>query len=96
MTLSLIDDLDEILAEDDHGIFYTHEGIEYQGIFNKEFYEQDVGTAGIASSEPVLYASSRDSSDIEIDDNINIASKTYTVVHKEPDNQGLIRITLNG
>jgi hypothetical protein len=96
MPIDFGDDLDEMLSTDDHGVSASYNGSTFEGILNQEYYQQDVGTAGIASSKPVFYTRSSNLVDLEEGEIFSIGDRDYSVAHFEPDGQGLTMVVLNG
>lgn len=96
MAIDLASDLTEMLSSDDFGTAATYNAATVYGIFTEEYLEQDVGTAGISSTEPVFYAHTSALSGLSDGDTITISSTDYTVAHFEADGEGLTRVVLNG
>lgn len=96
MSIDMISDLAECLSSDDHGVICRYKGAEFSGIFNKEYFEQEAGFAGIASSEPVLYVGSDDIKGIVRGATITVDGIDFTVATIEPDGTGLTVLMLNG
>lgn len=101
MTIDFDADLSEMISSDDHAIKFTvgSSTTEYEGIFNREFFLQDGGTTGMASSEPMLYVKSSLVQSLSIAEGtkITIASESFTVRVPESDGNGVtcLVMTLN-
>lgn len=90
-------DLLEMLSEDDHGISFFYRGQTFEGILNREYLAQDIGSAGFESAQTVLYARAVDLDGVEQGDDvedIGIDNKWFEIVEREPDGTGLIMLRL--
>lgn len=96
MSIDFNADLSEMLDADDHGVSITWNSSTFEGILNKEFYLQEGGSVGGATSEPVVYVKSSDVSGIAENDPITVDGAPYTVALPEADGTGLTAIKLNG
>lgn len=85
------DDMQEIFSEDDFGIVFTYDSVEYNGILTELFFEDDTGTAGINGDRPVLYTT------VEIPRNtvLNLDGKDYEVIQPQPNNRNMVMLVLH-
>lgn len=98
MAIDFADDLDEMLSSDDHGVSVTWNAATFDGIFNKEYFTEEGGQVGTASSEPMLYVRSTNVNGIAEEDEITIDGDSYFVEDFEPDGTGvtMIRVSTDG
>ena len=96
MAIDFDADLDEMFDSDDHGVVVTKfDASTFEGIFNNEFYAQDVGSVGFDSNEQALYAATSSVSGVSKGDKLTIESIDYIVASLEPDGTGMTRLVLH-
>jgi hypothetical protein len=85
------DDMNEIFSEDDFGIVFTYNSVEYNGILTELFYEEDIETAGVGGSQPVLYTT------IEIPRNtvLTLDGDDYEVIQCQPNKRNMVMVILH-
>lgn len=95
MAIDLASDLTEMLSEDDFGTTATYNSAPVFGIFTEEYYEQEIGTAGASTSEPVFYGKTAEMVGIAEGETLTIGVKDFLIAHFEADGDGLTRVVLN-
>lgn len=80
------DDLTEMLSADDFGVSFTHNSDVVEGILSEEYFESEVGRAGVEGWQPVLYV--KETVVIGYDDILTIDGNDYKVINIQPTRTG--------
>lgn len=97
MPIDFAADLDEMLSVDNHGITVTRQkdSATFEAILNNEYFRQELGEAGIDTTEQALYAKTNDVDDLVKGDHLTISGTSHVIASIEPDGTGLTRLVLH-
>lgn len=91
--------LEDFFDEEQHGETATWtpasgDAKSIAGIFNHEFSENSLGTAGAESTTPIFVCQASKVPNIAQGDTLTINSQNYSVRQVEPDGQGVVALVL--
>lgn len=87
------DDLTEMLDADDFGVTFTHNSDVVEAILTEEYFDAQVGRAGVEGWQPVLYI--KESVVVGYDDVLTIEGDQYKVINIEPTRTGVKMVMLH-
>lgn len=87
------DDLTEMLSSDDFAVSFTHNSGVVDGILSEEYFDAQVGRAGVEGWQPVLYI--KESVMVGYDDVLTIEGNQYKVINIEPTRTGVKMVMLH-